>query len=280
MADFDDDNAVEMGGGGNAQPPRRRIAADFDDEDEAPAGEGEQQPQTQSRPPMKSWGDSSSASAQPQQGNAVAVESGNISSNIDDTGAGGSADAPKQGFGRRAAGGRANNAAKSVMRLACAQVTLHRPSGCVRLAHTCRFCVILTSFLSLCRDKYDTDTITDITEVSAWHSDASNAAAGLSPFLRVLTASLTLACLPFFASVQIPDVEEEPREADLTSVVADAPNVRSNRVQALQELDQQILFQLPSAMVSHLARRTPCFSHSEESAHGEADERCTVQQRS
>lgn len=45
-------------------------------------------------------------------------------------------------------------------------------------------------------------------------------------------------------------MEEEPREADLTSVVADAPNVRSNRVQGLQELDQQILFQLPSAMVS------------------------------
>ena len=48
---------------------------------------------------------------------------------------------------------------------------------------------------------------------------------------------------------QIPDLEEEARDADLTSAVAEAPNVRSNRVQALQELDQQILFQLPSAMV-------------------------------
>lgn len=64
---------------------------------------------------------------------------------------------------------------------------------------------------SVSRDKYDSDVITDITE--------------------------------------IPDVEEEAREGDLTTTVADAPNVRSNRVQALQELDQQILFQLPSAMV-------------------------------
>lgn len=58
-----------------------------------------------------------------------------------------------------------------------------------------------------------------------------------------------LSCLPLCPSVQIPDLEEEARDADLTSAVAEAPNVRSNRVQALQELDQQILFQLPSAMV-------------------------------
>ena len=54
---------------------------------------------------------------------------------------------------------------------------------------------------------------------------------------------------PFAPLCQIPDLEEEARDADLTSAVAEAPNVRSNRVQALQELDQQILFQLPSAMV-------------------------------
>jgi len=41
---------------------------------------------------------------------------------------------------------------------------------------------------------------------------------------------------------------EEPREADLTNVVADAPNVRSQKVQGLQELQSQILFQLPSAI--------------------------------
>lgn len=45
---------------------------------------------------------------------------------------------------------------------------------------------------------------------------------------------------------EIPDVEEELRE-DITTKVAEAPNVRSNRVQALQELDQQIMFQLPTA---------------------------------
>lgn len=47
---------------------------------------------------------------------------------------------------------------------------------------------------------------------------------------------------------EIPDLEEEAREPDLTTAVAEAPNVRTNRVQALQELDQQILFQLPSAI--------------------------------
>jgi len=169
MADFDDDSpAVEMGSG--PAPRRRPIAADFDDEDEAPGG---QQPAPVSRPPMKGgWGDSGGASAAPQNVSAgVAVESGAVSSNLDDGGAPAAAAAsepPKGGFGRRQAG----------------------RGG---------------------RDKYDTDTITDITE--------------------------------------IPDVEEEPREADLSTVVADAPNVRAQRVQGLQELQGQSgLFQLPSAL--------------------------------
>ena len=75
-------------------------------------------------------------------------------------------------------------------------------------------------------------------------------------------ADVNVSCL---SVPQIPDLEEEPREADLTAAVAEAPNVRSNRVQALQELDQQILFQLPSAMVRERARGT--------TAHG--SERCS-----
>jgi hypothetical protein len=128
---------------------------------------------------MKGWGDGGGSSAPQNVSQAVAVESGAVSSNMDDAGgasgpsAAAAADAPKAGgFGRRpGAGGRGGAGG---------------------------------------RDKYDTDTITDITE--------------------------------------IPDVEEEPREADLSSVVAEAPNVRAQRVQGLQELQEQIQFQLPSAL--------------------------------
>lgn len=129
MADFDQEDAVEMGGGAG-KAPRRRIASDFDDEDEAPAGEGEgQQPQAQSRPPMKSWGDSSSGAPVQPSNNAVSVESGAISSNMGDDGAT-SSDAPKQGFGRRAAGRGANNAPKS-------DVQPHAQNAASRLQRIC-----------------------------------------------------------------------------------------------------------------------------------------------
>lgn len=44
---------------------------------------------------------------------------------------------------------------------------------------------------------------------------------------------------------EIPDIEEEAKE-DLTNKVAEAPNVRSQKVQALTELDQAIQFTLPA----------------------------------
>lgn len=48
---------------------------------------------------------------------------------------------------------------------------------------------------------------------------------------------------------EIPDLEEA-QEEDITLKVANAPNVRSNRIQGLQELDHEIMFQLPTSTVS------------------------------
>lgn len=122
---------------------------------------------------MKGWGDSPAAQPPQNVSKAVVVESSSVSEGMNDEPAAATpvGDAgSKAPFGRRAQAQRAGAP----------------------------------------KDKFDTDTITVITE--------------------------------------IPDLEEEPREADLTSAVAEAPNVRSTRIQALQDLDQQILFQLPSAM--------------------------------
>ena len=62
------------------------------------------------RPPMKSWGDSGSAPAQQNVSQAVAVESGSISSNMnDESGSGAGGVDPKQtAFGRRAANARSS----------------------------------------------------------------------------------------------------------------------------------------------------------------------------
>jgi len=176
MADFDDD-AVDMAA---RQPTRHRPAGsgDMEDEGESELGDGQHAGTgaPQQRPPMKGWGDSGNAPAQPQNvAAAIVVESGSISTNMNDDGpvsnSSSSSDSKQPtGFGRRAAAGKAAP-----------------------------------------KDKYDSDVITDITE--------------------------------------IPDLEAEAPEDNLANAVAEAPNVRStNRVQALQELDSQIMFSLPSAM--------------------------------
>mmetsp|Transcript_24236 Transcript_24236/g.52967 ORF Transcript_24236/g.52967 Transcript_24236/m.52967 type:complete len:260 (-) Transcript_24236:603-1382(-) len=47
------------------------------------------------------------------------------------------------------------------------------------------------------------------------------------------------------AILDIPELEEEGKE-DLTRVVAEAPKVRSNKVQGMEELDEDMQFRLPS----------------------------------
>jgi len=46
----------------------------------------------------------------------------------------------------------------------------------------------------------------------------------------------------------IPDVGDEGGEVDdITTKIADAPNVMTNKVQSMQELDHELMFQLPTA---------------------------------
>ncbi|KAG1699983.1 hypothetical protein DVH05_012419 [Phytophthora capsici] len=47
--------------------------------------------------------------------------------------------------------------------------------------------------------------------------------------------------------VEIPDLEEEEREPDITTMVAEAPRNTTRAVQSLKQLDRDIKFALPSA---------------------------------